>query len=1016
MRNSTKLLIASILFLSSLSLAHAVSATSSALVVKDSHSLSQLHEKPIYLLLVERGVDVTLIDKDVHVDYGDFDVVIIAGRPMGSQLDSFVADIPVNDVPTIAIDFNYPDDWGWVKTPGISSYVSSRKQSVWITAEHKLTSGFPEGEKVYVHSVQGYNMVDLVEFYTRLESVASASMNEELGVIRYGRPGTLLHDGKEISSDSAVVFFGITYPDYWTSSAERLFMNAFDWMTKDSDGDGLLDYMDNCPDKANPAQADLDQDWIGDACDDENDLADLALTDIYVPNERVECEDMALTVKVENVGYRDVSGYSIVLDVEGNVYEADGETLQVGKEESIDFLVQGIDLCGSSSKILKVSIDDVQPYEIERDDNEATIKIVFTTVKKDVDDDGLKEEAIDTDGDFTDGYDKYDDPNTNTGHLKLEGDVDGKSDYLIDIGKDGVYERYWDPDDNVLTEVAYQTDPISGLPTDMIEIDFNGDGTVDLLYNLTSGHKRYLDTTAPTIGTVVITPSFDSGASTWTRFDIYADVSDPESGLNDDSCLYTTDGTTWLAAQFDEALSRCYKYGLNAHIGEQLTIAFRVSNNVGMTTESQQVSRYVKKRPLSIGLKSDKSSYGKGETVSVDLKVVYSDNQRSVSDVPFRYTFKAPAGDLIDYAITDANGEYTLSLEAPDSYGSFALEVKIDLADIAGSSSMDIKVPSTSTDTTIPQDSGSSGSSSSSSSSGSYTYSALIEVPQVVAAYPGEEVEFVVNVKNTGYVQLGSVRVRLDTDFDYEVTPDLANIAKDNDQDYIVTLKVPDIAPGNRNIRVQVFGTGLNTYKTVILEVVGLEKAPEIEFAKVEVPVFVSGQSAVVTVLLANRGEADAGFIETIYVPSGWTVKDHEKDGTVPAGSEVIIGFMVTPNSESGKLEFSTEYSRLGEKIVFFNETSATVRSPADTEEGQEGSRPFSGLFSVLFTPSALMLLYWLIVLLIALIVARWSIIQRHLDSSARVMLALLGVRTTRGGRVSKSPFQRWERRKMLNL
>ena len=92
-----------------------VNAANVAMIVKDADSISTIHEREVKNVLVDMGHDITYIDKNSNVSYSDYDLIVVAGRPgnIGEKLDSFVADIPVNDHPTIAIDYYYPDDWGW---------------------------------------------------------------------------------------------------------------------------------------------------------------------------------------------------------------------------------------------------------------------------------------------------------------------------------------------------------------------------------------------------------------------------------------------------------------------------------------------------------------------------------------------------------------------------------------------------------------------------------------------------------------------------------------------------------------------------------------------------------------------------------------------------------------------------------------------------------------------------------------------------------------------------------------
>jgi MYXO-CTERM domain-containing protein len=67
------------------------------------------------------------------------------------------------------------------------------------------------------------------------------------------------------------IFGGLTTSNFWTPEPESLNLraNIIAYLAGgDSDGDGVSDALDNCPDDANPMQEDADMDGLGDACDD----------------------------------------------------------------------------------------------------------------------------------------------------------------------------------------------------------------------------------------------------------------------------------------------------------------------------------------------------------------------------------------------------------------------------------------------------------------------------------------------------------------------------------------------------------------------------------------------------------------------------------------------------------------------------------------------------------------------------------------------------------------------------
>jgi gliding motility-associated-like protein len=91
----------------------------------------------------------------------------------------------------------------------------------------------------------------------------------------------------------------------------------------DSDGDGVPDGVDNCPDLANTDQADLDEDGIGDVCDDDIDGDGIV-------NAEDNCPEVA------NPGQEDIDGDGIgdVCDEECGIYESANVPIEIAADAS----------------------------------------------------------------------------------------------------------------------------------------------------------------------------------------------------------------------------------------------------------------------------------------------------------------------------------------------------------------------------------------------------------------------------------------------------------------------------------------------------------------------------------------------------------------------------------------------------------------------------------------------------------------------------------------------------------
>jgi len=881
--NKKKIALLFVFLLVPILLTKAVSAATVGLVVSDKTSLNS-DERKIYNILNDMGHDIVLVDCTNSIDYYGFDLTVITYTATGDCISG----IPVNDIPAISLSPSYLASWDWTPGRSISYLYSNFRQDAYIIAEHPITKGYNTGTNFYVHNADDKNLVDIVYGGTNMTFVVSKDSGGKMGLVGYLKPNTQLLDGSRISSNSAAVYFGITYPTFWTDDAVNIFKNTVNWFTKDSDLDGLKDFLDNCPYVYNPDQTDTDGDGVGDVCSSIDRRPDLTIDTILTPTSAASCSNSVIQVVVRNIGYYAATQYDVELDVGGRLYGTTStRAIDAGQTNTISFTVQAADLCGSSKKLLTAFVTNVQPNEVSTTNNDKSTIFIFTTIKMDVDGDGVYEQAIDQNKNPSDGYEVYSDPNRNTAFIKMDGDADGKADYLIDIRKNGTYEKYWDPDNDVFTAVQH-----SGNNT--ILIDTNGDGVFDVSYDITTGQINYLDQNPPTVGSIAVTPSW--GSSTWYLFSISAQVSDA-TGINPSSCQYTTDGTNWQAAEY--ASGKCYKNNIQKSMGSSLTINMRVKDVAGNIGSGNAVSKTVAVRPLTVAVSLDKSSYGSGEMVNASGSVSYTDSGEKVAGISVNYSVASTTG----ITQTNSAGNYNFNFTAPSS-GSYTLTVTAYDSYSYGTGTASLNVPG-----------------SVSSSGGSDQGIIEIIMPESITAEAYSSASFTVTIKNIGTDTLHTVKVTADG-MTNEVVPDgTYDIEPDEEKSFTVTIHAP-ATPGDYTIKITALSMEYNPIKYLKVTVTEKPK-PKINVVSIAVTQLDEGKPADIIVTLENTGGVSATATVSISVPTGWVVDATTKTADVASGTKEV-SFIVTPTI-SGVIHFTTKYVADDEKTIL-NSTSVTVK------------------------------------------------------------------------------------------
>jgi hypothetical protein len=122
------------------------------------------------------------------------------------------------------------------------------------------------------------------------------------------------------------------FPTYLGYRAERIPALIVD-APGDADADGLADFVDNCPDHPNPAQADADADAIGDVCDDEDGdgLLDVVETDTDIFVSAINTGSDPLLPDTDGDGLNDGDEVNVYA-TDPNLADTDGDTFDDGLE------------------------------------------------------------------------------------------------------------------------------------------------------------------------------------------------------------------------------------------------------------------------------------------------------------------------------------------------------------------------------------------------------------------------------------------------------------------------------------------------------------------------------------------------------------------------------------------------------------------------------------------------------------------------------------------------------------
>jgi len=170
----------------------------------------------------DAGLSVELINENtLPRDFSGYKVIFV-----GDEIFTKEDLIPVNDFPSIIVNYYHSDTWGFTDNDGVSQ----------LAANHPL-SVVKNGQMIQVYTMSGngiggaalpYYFLDVENKAPSLETIALTevtSSGSDFGdVISVAHTGAQLFNGK--TQNANLCFFGIVKSDFWTPSARAMFQDC----------------------------------------------------------------------------------------------------------------------------------------------------------------------------------------------------------------------------------------------------------------------------------------------------------------------------------------------------------------------------------------------------------------------------------------------------------------------------------------------------------------------------------------------------------------------------------------------------------------------------------------------------------------------------------------------------------------------------------------------------------------------------------------------------------------------